>query len=66
MRHYCTWHKLSCKSPGSYVEVQAMFGTVITCYLSSGKEERGLDRNSWNAAVFVTGAILDFTCFEFC
>lgn len=28
----CTCHKLSCRSPVNYVEVQAMFGTVIIYY----------------------------------
>ena len=66
MCYYCGCHNLSCKSPISYVEVQAMFGTVIICSLSSGKEEKGTGRNSWNTAMFVTGAIWGFTCFEFC
>lgn len=49
----------------NYAEVQAMFGTVITCY-SSGKEKKGTGRNSWKTVVFETGAILGHMCFEFC
>jgi len=63
MCYHCTWHKLSCKSPRLCAEVQAMFGTVIRRYLSSSKERKGMGRNSWNAAMFVTGTILGSKCF---
>lgn len=63
MRYYCTWRKLSCKSPISYVEVQAVFGTVITCSPSSGKARVG---TAGRQLRLLTGVVLGFTCFEFC
>lgn len=59
MCYYYTCHKSSCKSPETYVEVQDVLGT---CYLSSSKEKKGMGRNSWNTATFVTQAILGFMC----
>lgn len=68
MREYCTWEKLCSKSCINWST--SMFGTTITCSLSSYKLKKKKKRHkyeetSWNATAFVTGAILGFTCFEF-